>query len=113
MVDSSATGDASAIFTSLEEIEVLPLCEMKMLFWPLSFCLKKDLWLYSEEVDLEELQFLPSLNLYLIKLKQKAYLWGCPFINKTVDQPCIASRCASISCRGSEDEIDVVEYQED
>ena len=40
MVDSSATGVASAIFTSLEETEVLPFCEMKMLFWPLS-CLKK------------------------------------------------------------------------
>ena len=66
MVDSSATGVASAIFTSLEETEVLPFYEMK----------KRDLWLYSEEVDLEELQFLPSLNLYLITMKQKTYLWG-------------------------------------
>ena len=35
------------------------------------------------------------------------------FINKTVDRPCIASRCASKSCSGSEDEMDLVECQED
>ena len=35
------------------------------------------------------------------------------FINKTVDRPCKASRRAIISCRGSEDEMDVVEGQED
>ena len=46
-------------------------------------------------------------------MNQKAIYEVLLFINKTVDGPCVASRRASISCRGSEDEIDVVESQED
>ena len=46
-------------------------------------------------------------------MKQKTIYEVLLFINKTADGPCIASRCASISCRGSEEETDVVESQED
>ena len=35
------------------------------------------------------------------------------FFCSVINQLCIASRRASISCRGSEDEMDVVEGQED
>ena len=52
----SVTGVASAIFTSLEEAEVLPLCEMKIVFWLLYWHQEE----ICEEVDLEELQFLSS-----------------------------------------------------
>ena len=45
-------------------------------------------------------------------MKQKTYLWSSVH-NKTVDRPCIASRYARISCRGLEDDMDVVECQED
>ena len=74
---------------------------MKILFLPL-YWLTEEIY---EEVDLEELQFLSSLHLYSITMKQKTYYEVLLFINKTVDGPCIASRHASISCRGSEDEF--------
>ena len=57
--------------------------------------------------------FLPSLHLYLITMSRRLIYGVLLFINKTVARPCIASRQASISCRGSEDEMDVVECQED
>ena len=66
MVDSSVIGVASAIFTSLEETEVLPFS-----------------WF-----DLEELQFMLSLHLYLITMKQKTIYGILLFINTTVDRPC-------------------------
>ena len=105
MVDSYFIRVASAIFTSLEETEVLPFCESEDLILATLLDPGRDLWLYCEEVDLEELQFLSSLHLYLITMKQKTMYGVLLFINKTLDRPCIASRRDSISCRWSEDEF--------
>ena len=73
---------------------------MKIIFWPFYWHQEE----ICEEVDLEELQFLSSSSV-LKTMKQKTYNEVLLFINKTVDEPCIASRRASISCRGSEDEL--------
>ena len=60
MIDSSVIGVASAIFTSLEDTEVLPFLEIQ----------GRDLIKYCEEVDLDEGSIF-RLYIYLIIMKYK------------------------------------------